>query len=186
MVIRKYYGTPVSEARRLYFETSGLPFEQQLDQLFPEKPVNAYVASQFEDWKDTYLQDVSLPSETKKLLHNWQDCGFNTAISSNNLDSYVKRLATNWPVDAALGYQSGEDFHKGEPHFKKLENDLDCTREQMLFIGDSPNDARIAHQCNVSFVALLSEEFILDDFTKHYPGVKSIKQLNDINEQKLL
>ena len=34
-LIRDHYGTPKDEARRRYFETSGVPFEQQLEQIFP-------------------------------------------------------------------------------------------------------------------------------------------------------
>ncbi|RKZ67083.1 MAG: hypothetical protein DRR16_11875 [Candidatus Parabeggiatoa sp. nov. 3] len=181
-LIFKHYGTPISEAHRLYFETSGLPFEQQLEQLFPKATGNAEVALRFESWKDKYLLNVTLPSKTEQLLHHWQNAGFRIAIASNNLESYVKRLANNWPVDAALGYRAWDGFCKGEPHFQKLENDFGWSREQMLFIGDSPNDARIAVRSNVPFLALLSGEFISADFTKHYPDVRFIRQLSDIND----
>jgi len=181
-LIFKHYGTPISEARRLYFETSGLPFEQQLEQLFPKATRNTEVAFMFEGWKDKYLLNVTLPTKTEQLLHQWKNAGFSIAISSNNLENYVKRLANNWPVDAALGYRTKDGFCKGEPHFQKLESDFGLSREQMLFIGDSPNDARIAVRSNIPFLALLSEEFISDDFTKHHPYAIFIRQLSDIND----
>jgi phosphoglycolate phosphatase-like HAD superfamily hydrolase len=181
-LIFKNYGTPLSKAHQLYFETSGLPFKQQLEQLFPKSSDNADVALKFENWKDEYLLNVLLSSETEELLQYWRNAGFRIAIASNNLESYVKRLANNWPVDAALGYRSSDGFCKGEPHFQKLENDFGWSREQMLFIGDSPNDARIAVQSNIPFLALLSSEFVPEDFTKYYPDVKHIKQLSEIND----
>ncbi len=180
-LICDHYGTPRAEARRRYFETSGLPFEQQLEQLFPGAPCNDEVSRMFESWKDGYLLNVSLSSETKQLLSGWRNAGFCVAISSNNLEPYVRRLAKCWPVDAALGYRAQDGFGKGEPHFQKLEEHFGFSREQMLFIGDSPNDARIAAQSKVPFLALLTGEFAEADFSQYSPGVKCITRLSNLN-----
>lgn len=180
-LIFEHYGTPWDEARRRYFETSGLPFEQQLEQMFPKEPCNTEVAQMFESWKDGYLANVTLSSETEQLLRGWRNAGFRIAISSNNLEPYVQRLATYWPVDVALGYRAMDGFGKGEPHFQKLEEHFGFSREQMLFIGDSPNDARIAAQSKVPFLALLTSEFAEADFTQYSPGVKCIARLRDLN-----
>ena len=37
-LIFEHYGKPRDEARRRYFDTSGLPFAQQLEQIFPKEP----------------------------------------------------------------------------------------------------------------------------------------------------
>ena len=180
-LICERYGTPREEARRRYFETSGLPFEHQLEQLFPGAPCNTEVAQIFESWKDGYLTNVTLSAETEQLLYSWRNAGFRVAISSNNLEHYVRRLARCWPVDAALGYRAKDGFGKGEPHFQKLEEHFGCSRERMLFIGDSPNDARIASQSEVPFLALLTGEFAEADFIQYSPGVKCIARLSDLN-----
>jgi phosphoglycolate phosphatase len=180
-LIFDHYGTPRDEARRRYFETSGLPFEQQLEQMFPREPCNIEVAQMFESWKDGYLLNVSLSSETEQLLCGWRNAGFRIAISSNNLEPYVQRLAAYWPVDAALGYRSKDDFGKGEPHFQNLEEHFGFSREKMIFIGDSPNDARFAAHSKVPFLALLTGEFAEADFTQYSPGVKCIARLSDLN-----
>ncbi len=180
-LIREHYGTPKDEARRRYFETSGLPFERQLEQLFPGAPCNTEVSRMFESWKNGYLANVTLSSETEQLLCGWRNAGFRIAISSNNLEHYVRRLARCWPVDAALGYQVKDGFGKGEPHFQKLEEHFGFSREQMLFIGDSPNDARISVQSKVPFLALLTGEFTETDFTQYHPGVKFIMRLSDLD-----
>jgi phosphoglycolate phosphatase-like HAD superfamily hydrolase len=180
-LIFEHYGMPRDEARRRYFETSGLPFEQQLEQMFPKEPCNTEVAQMFESWKDGYLTNVTLSSETKQLLHGWRKARFRVAISSNNLEPHVRRLARCWPVDAAFGYRVKNGFGKGEPHFQKLEKHFGFPREQMLFIGDSPNDARIAAQSNVPFLALLTGEFAEADFTQYSPGVKCIARLSELN-----
>ncbi|MEE8583233.1 MAG: haloacid dehalogenase-like hydrolase [Acidobacteriota bacterium] len=175
------YGTSWAEARRGYFETSGLPFEQQLEQLFPGEACNDEVSRRFESWKDGYLLNASLPFETTELLRGWRNEGFRVAISSNNLESYVQRLAKCWPVDAALGYRAQDGFGKGEPHFQKLEELFGFAREQMLFIGDSPNDARIAALSRVPFCVLLTREFAEADFSQYSPGVQCIAKLSELN-----
>ncbi len=180
-LIFEHYGLKIAEARRRYFETSGLPFEWQLEQMFPKEPCNTEVAEIFESWKDGHLANVTLSSETEQLLRGWRNTGFRAAISSNNLEPYVQRLATGWPVDVALGYRAQDGFGKGEPHFQKLEERFDFSRQQMLFIGDSPNDARIAAQCKVPFLALLTGEFAEADFSQYSPGVKCIARLSDLN-----
>ena len=180
-LIVEHYGRPRDEARRRYFETSGLPFAQQLEQMFPGEPCNTEVAQMFESWKDGYLTNVTLSFETEQLLCAWRHAGFRVAISSNNLQPYVRRLATCWPVDAALGYRAKDGFGKGEPHFQKLEQHFGFPRDQMLFIGDSPNDARIAVQCQVPFLALLTGEFAEGDFSRYSPGVKCIARLSELN-----
>ena len=135
----------------------------------------------FESWKDGYLLNVSLPSETEQLLCGWRNAGFRVAISSNNLEPYVRRLAMDWPVDAALGYRPKDGFGKGEPHFQKLEERFGVSRQQMLFMGDSPNDARVAAQSKVPFLALLTGEFSEADFAQYSPGVKCVARLSGLN-----
>ena len=134
----------------------------------------------FESWKDGYLTSVTLSADTEQLLCGWRNAGFQVAISSNNLERYVRRLARSWPVDAALGYRPKDGFVKGEPHFRKLEEHFGCSRQHMLFIGDSPNDARIAFESDVPFLALVTGEFAEADFVQHSPGVKCIVQLSDL------
>lgn len=180
-LIFEHYGTPRAEARRRYFETSGLPFELQLEQMFPGEPCNTEVAQMFESWKDGYLTNVTLPFETEQLLRGWRNAGFCVGISSNNLEPYVRRLARCWPVDAALGYRVKDGFGKGEPHFQNLEEHFGFSREQMLFIGDSPNDARIAAQSKVPFLALLTGDFASADFAQYSRGVKCIARLSELN-----
>jgi len=180
-LIFEYYGTPRAEARRRYFDTSGLPFEKQLELMFPRLPCNTKVAEMFESWKDGYLLNVSLSSETEKLLRGWRNGGVRIAISSNNLEPYVQRLTRYWPVDIALGYRSKDRFGKGEPHFQKLEERFGFPRQRTLFIGDSPNDARISAQSKVPFWALLTDNFAEAEFSQYQPDAKFITQLSDLN-----
>lgn len=175
-----HFGTDFAVARGNYFKTSGLPFEKQLRELYPDDDTTDSVARMFEDWKDGYLQDISLHIVTAELIRTWQVRGLKVAISSNNMEIYVDRMAKDWPVDAALGYRPSDNYRKGEPHFRTLEEKFSLSRDQMLFTGDSPNDARIAKDCKVDFMALLTDEFVADDFRKHLPDVSALKRLDEI------
>ncbi len=181
-LIFEHYDMPQTTARRRYFDTSGLPFEKQLAEIFPGDERNDVVAELFEEWKNPYLTHVRLSSETEKLLITWRDSGMPLAISSNNLDSYVKRISKNWPIELALGYQRDEQMSKGAAHFSLLERHFGLTRQEMLFIGDSPNDARIASRENVPFLALLTTAFGRNSFTDIANDMSCITHLSEINE----
>lgn len=171
------FATPFAAARRAYFATSGLPFEQQLRQLYPDRTDSDAVAARFESWKDGYLRSVALAPDTATLLESWRGAGFRIAISSNNLEVYVERMARDWPVDAALGYRAHDGFGKGEDHFRTLEQRFGADRSTFLFVGDSPNDARIAARAGVPFRALLTSAFSAEDFDAAVPGTLVLDDL---------
>jgi phosphoglycolate phosphatase-like HAD superfamily hydrolase len=179
-LMQSHFGTDFAVARADYFKTSGLPFEKQLRELYPGNDDTDNVAQMFEDWKDGYLMDISLPLATATLIGDLQARGLKVAISSNNMEIFVDRMAKDWPVDMALGYRPSDNYRKGEPHFSTLENHFSLSRDKMLFIGDSPNDARIAKSCKVDFMALLTREFVAADFSKYLPDVRSLKTLQEI------
>jgi phosphoglycolate phosphatase-like HAD superfamily hydrolase len=175
------FGTPFDAARRLYFETSGLPFEKQLKIIYPDAPDTDVTADQFEAWKDSYLLTINLPKATHALLAAWRARGMRVVISSNNLETYVQRMAVDWPVDVALGYRPVDQFGKGEPHFAWLEAHFSVSRADMLFVGDSLNDARIAARCKVTFRALLTPEFTADDFSAVDRDIVLLASLADLD-----
>lgn len=177
------FGTPFAEARKSYFATSGLPFERQLRQLYPGQDTDP-VAERFEAWKDGYLTGIAISPEVAGLLQGWQAQGYLVAISSNNLEVYVERLARDWPVDCALGYRAPSagdpGFAKGEPHFRALEQRFGIDRSAFLFTGDSPNDAHIARAAGVRFRALLTDAFVQADFERAVSGTRTLSSLAEL------
>lgn len=177
------FSTPFAEARAAYFRTSGLPYEQQLAQLYPDRVDTPDVAARFEDWKDGYLDQVSLDPAVQGLLAGWRSAGLKVAISSNNLEIYVSRLARDWPVDLALGYRPDDGFGKGEAHFAMLEQVTGLDRARFLFVGDSPNDCRIAARCGVRFTGLLTAAFVPQDFRAVDAAVDLIENLAEVSDR---
>lgn len=184
-LMNEAFGTPLADARRSYFATSGLPFEKQLRQLYPGRDTDP-VAERFEAWKDGYLSGISITQEVADLLRSWRSHGMLVAISSNNLEVYVERLAHDWPVDCALGYRPAtaqtDGFAKGEAHFQALEERFSLDRSTFLFTGDSPNDAHIAAAAGVRFRALLTDAFTQDDFEKAVPGTRTLSSLDELRD----
>ena len=183
MLIEAHYGREFDWARRCYLETSGLPFIRQLDTLFPGDARNEAVAEAFEHWKDGYLAGhARLAPDVSRLLEGLRARGLWLAISSNNLEPYVTRLARGWPVDAVLGYRPEDGFGKGEPHFRWMEARFLVPREEMLFVGDSPNDARLAHESGVPFAALLDAGFDAGAYRRYYPEARFLPSLHALEE----
>ena len=179
-LMQAHLGAEWHAARRDYFRTSGLPFQIQLRQLYPERSDTDPVAEMFEEWKDGYLRSIALPEAVDVLLRTWRALNFRIVISSNNMQHYVERLARDWPVDLALGFRPGEDFAKGEDHFREIESQFGIARERLVFTGDSPNDARIAKRAGVAFRALLTAAFQPEDFRSVDSGVILLDRLDDL------
>ena len=182
-LIESNYGIEYHKARSLYFDTSGFPFNQQLDQLFPKNSLNLQVSKQFEEWKKSLLKDKNelrdgAPEAIQELLDN----GFLVCLSSNNTQENVDYIVKRWKtkINAALGYKDGK-FGKGVAHFSWLENKFDIKRSQMLFVGDSLNDYRIARDAGIFFVAI-TVTFGEEIFKKLDKNILCFSDLNSINK----
>src|SRR6476619_728665 len=67
-VIEERYGTPRILARALYLATCGLPFHQQLEEMFPEDARNAEASADFEARKPARCGAIRMPAETRRAL----------------------------------------------------------------------------------------------------------------------
>ncbi len=185
-LIAETYGVDCAWARRRYMETSGLPFVKQLEILFPGHAANCAVAQQFEDWKATFLPaHSSLRGEVAGFLQRLRERGIAVVVSSNNLARYVREITAGWPVDVALGFDADQGLHKGEPHFRWIEARLSINRREMVFVGDSPNDARIAHEAKVRFIAVLTGPFGRSEFVAQNPECSVVENLLELESSLL-
>ena len=56
-LIRQHYGWPAEKAKKEYLRTSGLPFRDQLEILFPGSPLNPKIAEKFEkNWSEFFWE----------------------------------------------------------------------------------------------------------------------------------
>ena len=179
-LIEENYQVTKVKARELYFQTSGLPFAEQLEVLFPNNPKNREVSEKFESWKRSILPNLKVERAGAELIEKLKQQGFLTAISSNNLLEYVVQIVKNGGAkpDFVLGWD-GKEFKKGKPHIDYLEKNISIPRRQYLMLGDSPNDYRLAREAGVHFAALL-REFPAEAFKKLDPSIPTLEKIEQL------
>lgn len=179
-LISFYHKIPFEEAKKNYLDTSGLPFCEQLEILFPDSPLNSKIVQEFETWKATILDRFKkLPEEKRKVLNNLRK-KYKIVVASNNLESYVKRLTSNWPIDMALGFD-GKNFKKGAPQFEWIQKYYQVEKLEMVFIGDSLKDAELAKTYGIPFIGI-SKFFSSEKFRKIYPACLVIKNFKELTK----
>lgn len=179
-LISENYNVPRERARQMYFETSGLPFCQQMEIMFPGHNLNTKIASAYEMEKMEAISDIGMDYETREALLALKSLGYNLAISSNNYERNIVNFVNNNRLSdiftPALGFRQ-EGFGKGKPHFDFIKNELGVEDREMVFVGDALNDAKIAKESGLDFIAKLGT-FNKKDFMKFD---KNIKYITDIN-----
>ena len=156
-LIARQHGWSVADGRAAYLRTSGIPFFQQLDVLFPDDEANPRLAARFEVEKLRFYTGKGLGEDVAPTLAGLQKRGIASVVSSNNFSEVVERfLATqDASFTLVLGFERRSGFCKGEPHFAHAAAALGLGRGELLFVGDSVRDAELAEAGGVPFVARL-------------------------------
>ncbi len=179
-VIHRYHPEiSAEEARRKYLDTSGVPFFQQLEILFPGDPDNAEKASIFEETKKEGFFSASFSDDVRSTISTIRERGFVAGVSSNNfqhlVDAFVEREGLVF--DIVLGFRDG--FEKGAPHFNYVMQRFSLGPDQLTFVGDSLKDAEKALNNNIRFIGLCGtfnrEDFLALD--EHIITLNNIKEL---------
>lgn len=154
-LIERYHGWSFEEAREAYLRTSGIPFFQQLQILFPGRERNPGIAESFEYQKLKCYEGLGLDPDASITMNGLRERGIASVVSSNNYGAVVNGFLAKQDVtfDLVLGYQ--DNFGKGEEHFAFAAQRLQVPRSALLFVGDSVKDAEIAMESRVAFVAML-------------------------------
>lgn len=144
------------QARNQYLATSGKPFCDQLQELYPNDSKNEQVFTAFEDWKANQLGfDFPLLPHALEVLTSIKQQHIPIAISSNNTQHCVEEIASRWPIqfDALHGYIS-EAKKKGEYHIQQVRNAFQVQPQDILFFGDSIHDAMLANEFGMQFIGI--------------------------------
>ncbi len=152
-VIRYYFGSDPHWARTQYQLTSGLPFPLQLEKIFPGDYRNLEAVGEFDRQKKLTYQKRPFYEDVDSTMEVLRKRGFRLAISSNNDPHLVRwRLGKEKECffDWVLGFTPG--FLKGRDHFTKLKTQAQVDFSQMVFVGDSLHDARMAHENGIAFI----------------------------------
>ncbi len=180
-LLKKHYGISEEFARLGYIQTTGLPFVQQMELLFPNHQLNQEIVQSFETRKLHSVFDQPLFNDTTATLETLNLKGYKTAISSSTIQStieeYCKRTKISQNLDLILGYSPG--FEKGRPHFSKIVQFFQTGNDKVLFIGDSLKDAERALTSHVGFIGKLGM-FSSNEFERIIPNCRTIKDLCEL------
>lgn len=181
-VMPKYFPIDRETARRRYLETSGLPFFQQLEVIFPGNPSNKNAAEEFEKKKlENYFEKPLYEDAAETLMHLRQK-GIKVVVSSNNFQELVDRFVgqTGITFDMVLGFRP--NFAKGRDHFAHIMREMDCSQDELTFVGDSIKDGERASDFGIDFIG---KEGIFGhgEFKRHFPKADVIKNLSDLKRK---
>ncbi|MFH1874558.1 MAG: HAD-IA family hydrolase [Pseudomonadota bacterium] len=180
-VMPKHYEIDAKTAYEKYILTSGLPFFEQLETLFPGNSANPQASLEFETIKKQSYTQKRVFADADETLKTLQAKNIKVVVSSNNfqelVDDFVKQAEISF--DLVLGYRV--NFAKGADHFKYILQEVGCTHEEITFVGDSLKDADKASMFGIDFIGKTGT-FSTDDFKKHKPGVKVITTLAELKE----
>ncbi|MHA2247775.1 MAG: HAD family hydrolase [Candidatus Hodarchaeales archaeon] len=178
-LLTNHCGFSVMEAQKRYRETTGLPFIQQMDIIAPEKD-NSLIVEKFEKMKIEQIFEQQLFTDSYIVLVELKQRGYKIGISSGTIESIIikylqkKRLDM---IDDVLGWRSG--FEKGQDHFNFVKSKHEMSSSNIVFIGDSLNDASRAKMNSIYFIGR-EGMFQKEDFQKILPEIIVISSLTEI------
>lgn len=178
-VMPKYFPVDSKAARRMYLETSGIPFFEQLEQLFPNNEANGKAADEFERTKLESYYKKSAFGDVPDTIDHLRSCGARAIVSSNNFQELVDRLTERLGLefDMVLGFRP--NFSKGRDHFSFISNEMGVARDDMVFVGDSIKDGERAEDFGIRFIAK-EGTFQGYEFKDRFPNADVIATLADL------
>jgi len=173
------YGMSPDRARDSYIETSGLPFVQQMEIIFPGDLRNAQTVRDFERIKRENLISFDLYPDAIPAISALRGAGIKVCVSSSNLEDLIRDLlrTRDLEVDLVMGFRPG--FEKGRDHFEFARSTFDTDLARLVFVGDSHRDGITARSAGIRFIAragLLSAERI----RRLLPGVPVVDSLLEV------
>ena len=178
-IMHEMYDTPIQVARGAYMHTSGLPFFQQLEVIYPGDERNTEAAERFEKDKMATMWGTAPDGDCTKVMEALKRRGITPIISSNNTQENITAYIAKQdiPVEHAFGFEEG--FAKGRAHVDRVKEIYSITEEDMLFVGDSLTDGQKAESLNITFVGRTGTN-TNEAFLKKFPDIQTINTLTEL------
>jgi phosphoglycolate phosphatase-like HAD superfamily hydrolase len=169
--------------RSAYYKTSGHPFFIQLRLMIPEESFQnrEKLAEEYERRKADMLANVHLSYETVTVLQQLKMKGYMLCISGSGRQSTVNSVFVQYKdlFSFILGYRPPH-FHKGKAHIAYILQETQKQKDEVVYIGDSLNDALMAQQNGISFIAKLGS-FTKTDFRRLSSTIRTIDRFEELN-----
>ncbi|MGD9403024.1 MAG: HAD hydrolase-like protein [bacterium] len=173
------YGMAPEGARRAYVETTGLPFVQQMEILYPGDARNAETVRLFETEKRESMHRFDLFPDVMPVIAAIREGGAKVCVSSGNYEDLILDFMEKrgLEVDLVMGFRPG--FEKGRDHFEHAMRRFGSGPEATVFVGDSIKDGERARDCGIAFIGrtgLVAEEAFREAFGQ-IPVVSALEDL---------
>ena len=173
------YGMGPEEARRAYVETTGLPFVQQMEILYPGDERNAETVRLFETDKRESMERFDLYPDARTTIAALRGAGVRVCVSSGNYDDLILEFMERrgLEVDLVMGFRPG--FEKGRDHFEFAMRRFASDRESTVFVGDSIKDGERAQDSGIRFIGktgLVTEA----EFKQKFGQIPVVSALEDL------
>ncbi|RKY51939.1 MAG: hypothetical protein DRP93_09025 [Candidatus Neomarinimicrobiota bacterium] len=179
-LIESNFHVPFDKARKEYLTTSGIPFKEQLELMFPKDRRNFDVQKKFEENKQDAFFNTEPEPDVIETVNTLRNLGIKTLVSSNNYNAFVLKYFdkfNTFKFDLILGYKDG--FSKGKDHLLYAQKKFGIFKEEMLFVGDSLHDADVAKELGIPFVGKIGTR-TEEAFLKKFPDIACVKKLSEI------
>lgn len=170
------YGWALGEYRR----TCGIPFDHQVEEIFPGDARNALALADFDRQKAENYARCPFFADVDDAFDAFRARGLKLVVSSNNEQSIVSSRFPKNDLDLILGFRK-PDFLKGAPHFDAIQKAFGVSSEQILFVGDSLHDAVAAQKSHIDFVARTGT-FTADEFKSQQIATRIIAHLGELTD----
>lgn len=167
------------EARASYIKTSGAPFFQQCEILFPGHHDNEKMVKIFEEEKQEGFFNQTFSEDVRNGIDALRARGDVAGVSSNNYQQLIDRFVEREGLvfDIVLGFRDG--FQKGKDHFEFIMNKFSLSRDELIFVGDSLKDAEKALSNKIKFIGKCCT-FTREDFLKIDKSLITIENITEI------
>lgn len=186
--MRKHHGIPREEGHRLYLETSGIPFFQQLESIRPGSLKNAACAEEFEARKIEGMFLSKPDADALEGTRRLREAGVRLVVSSNNFQHLVERYMQQNPslqMDLVLGFDQEKKLEKGRLHFEAIEKRFGLPKSVILYCGDSLKDGERALDYGIPFVGRTGI-FSHQQFTQRFDGITTVDSICQFADYVLL
>lgn len=180
-MMAEHHGDDLAQARARYLETSGVPFEQQLEIIHPGHSRNAACSAAFEARKLDICSRTPMDQRTIAALHGLRTLGVKLVLSSNTGQDVVDDFVSREPFefDLALGFDASAGLAKGRPHVERTLAAFAVSTTQIWFVGDSLKDGELARDTGLLFFGRLGT-FGAADFERRAPGTLTISHVEEL------
>jgi 1L-myo-inositol 1-phosphate cytidylyltransferase / CDP-L-myo-inositol myo-inositolphosphotransferase len=178
-LLREAYGMSTEVAYDAYRNTTGMDFATQLEEIAPGNPRNPELARRFEAVKADLLRSSGPFADALAVLADLNRLGIGVSVCSSTRQELVTRFCARTGIsDLAEGVHGLTDDRTKRDQLEQIMRATGLPPRQLLFVGDSLYDARIARRLGIGFIGV-ARLFTPDEFAS--VGVPSVVQLSELS-----